>query len=345
MVKPARRYLLAAALPAVLAFCATAFAGGAGTTAGDFLKIPVAAIPSALGEAYTALIGPDSILYNPAALGLLGYSTFSGAHNQYAEGITQEYVSGAWRSPYGTLGAAYSTLSSGQIAAYDSYDMPIGNTSTRQSLIAVSFSQSWPHFNEDIGKLDPMLITPSWTSVQPVEDYRPKAYRISVGGTVKKISEDLGNESAATYAYDAGVMLVMPHHLQFGLSALNLGGSEKFVQETYDLPSSLRFGVAKDFHTIDDVMIFTVSSDLVKYSDQNSMGAVGLTVDIKRVFQFRLGYDSLKDAGSKLCGGFGMTFDKMADKSSFLSGSRVDYSYVDYGPLGGTHRFGVQFVW
>jgi hypothetical protein len=35
----------------------------------------------------------------------------------------------------------------------------------------------------------------------------------------------------------------------------------------------------------------------------------------------------------------------MADKSSFLSGARVDYAYVGYGDLGVTHRFGVQFVW
>jgi len=223
MVKPARKSMLAAAFLAVLALRVPVLAGGAGTVSGDFLKIPVAAIPSALGEAYTALIGPDSILYNPAALGLLGYSTFSGSHNQYAAGVTQEYVSGAWRSPYGTLGAAYSTLYSGQIDAYDLNDMPIGNTSTRQSMLAVSFAQSWPHFNRDIGKVDPMLITPFWTSVRPVEDYRPKSYRFAFGGTVKKISEDLGGESASTYVYDAGAMLVLPHHLQAGFSALNIG--------------------------------------------------------------------------------------------------------------------------
>lgn len=345
MKKPARTYLFAAAFTAAMAFCAPLFAGGAGTTSADFLKIPVAAIPSAMGEAYAAMIGPDSILYNPAGLGLLGYSSFSGTHNQYADGITQEYVSGAWRSPYGTLGAAYSTLYSGKIDAYDLNDMPIGSIYTRHSMVALSFSQSWPHFNEDIGKLDPMLITPSWTSVEPVKDYRPKAYRISVGATVKKISETLANESASTYAYDAGVLLVLPHHLQAGLSAMNMGGSEKFVQETYSLPSSVRFGLAKDFHTIKDVMVFTLASDVVKYSDQDYLNATGLNVDIMGMFQLRLGYNTRKDAGSKLCGGFGMTFDRMADKSSFLSGSRVDYAYIDYGNLGATHRLGVQFVW
>jgi hypothetical protein len=337
--------MFAAAFPAVLALCAPVFAGGVGTTSGNFLKIPVAAIPASLGEAYTAMIGPDSILYNPAGLGLLGYSSFSGAHNQYAEGITQEYVSGAWRSPYGTIGAAYSTLSSGKIDAYDSNDMLIGDTSSRHGMIALSYAQSWPHFNQDIGKLDPMLITPSWTSVAPVKDYRPKAYRISVGATAKKIGETLGGASASTYVYDAGVMLVLPHHLQAGFSALNMGGSEKFVRETYSLPSSLRFGLAKDFHTVNDVMIFTLASDVVKYSDSDYLNATGLNLDIMRMFQFRLGYTSRKDSGSKLSGGFGMTFDRMADKSSFLSGARVDYAYVDYGELGGTHRFGVQFVW
>jgi hypothetical protein len=345
MKKPARTSLFAAALAAVPALCAVAAAGGAGTTSANFLKIPVAAIPASMGEAYTALIGPDSILYNPAALGLLGYSSFSGTHNQFADGINQEYVSGAWRSPYGTVAAAYSSLSSGKFDAYDDNDMLIGRTSSAHTMAALSFSQSWPNFKDDIGKLDPMLITPSWTSVEPVKDYRPKAYRVSVGATVKKISETLGSDSASTYAYDAGVMLVLPHHLQTGLSVMNFGGSEKFVQESYALPSSLRFGLAKDFHTINDVMIFTLASDVVKYSDRDYMNATGLSVDIMRMFQFRLGYNSLKDSGSKLCGGFGMTFDRMADKSSFLSGARVDYAYVGYGDLGVTHRFGVQFVW
>jgi hypothetical protein len=336
--------LAAAAFLAAWPF-APAHAGGAGTTAANFLKIPVAAIPSSLGEAYTAMVGADSILYNPAGLGLLSYSAFSGAHNQYLDGIKQEYLALAWRFPFGTVGAAFTTLSSGDIDAYDENDMPIGKTSTGHQMTVVSFAQSWPHFRKDAGKLDPMLITPNWTRIEPVADYRPKSYRFAAGASVKKISEKLAGESSSAFAFDAGLALVLPRHFHLGVSALNVGSGEKFIEETYNLPSSLRFGVAKDFHTVNDIMVFTVASDIVKYSDRESFSATGLEVDVMKMFQLRLGYKTQKDSGSRVCGGFGLNFDRLADKNSFLHGARVDYSYVDYGALGTTNRLGVQFIW
>ena len=342
-----RAYISVPAASALLAvwLCLPARAGGAGTTSANFLKIPVAAIPSALGEAYTAMVGPDSILYNPAGLGLLSYSAFSGAHNQYLDGIAQEYLALAWRFPFGTFGAAFTTLSSGNIDAYDENDMPTGKTSTGHQLTVFSFAQSWPNFKKDAGKLDPMLITPNWTRIEPVADYRPKSYRFSAGASVRKISEKLAGESSSSYAFDAGLVLILPQHFHLGVSALNFGGSEKFVQETYSLPSSLRFGLAKDFHTVNDIMIFTVASDMVKYSDREYLSATGLEVDVMKMFQLRFGYKSQKDSGSRVCGGFGLNFDRLADKNSFLHGARVDYSYIDYGALGTTNRLGVQFIW
>ena len=330
----------------LLCFAPRVSAGSdAGTTAANFLKIPVAAVPVSLGEAYTAMVGPDSILYNPAGLGLLSYNALSGSHNQYLDGITQEYLSAAYRSPYGTIGLGFSSLSSGKIDAYDYNDMLIGKTSTSHQLWILSYSQSWPHFNEDIGMLDPMLITPNWTKVEPVKNYRPKVYRLSLGASVRQISETLDRDSSKTYAYDLGALLVLPHHFHLGASALNLGGKQKFVQESYDLPSELRFGLAKDFHSINDIMVFTLASDIVKYSDNSAVSATGIEVDILKMFQLRLGYKSQRDTGSRVSGGFGMNFDRLADKNSFIHGARVDYSYMDYGGLGATSRIGVQFIW
>lgn len=345
-MRPGRilRLFIAAALTAA-AMPSASLAGGAGTTAANFLKIPVAAIPTAMGEAYTAMVGPDSILYNPAGLGLLSYSTFSGAHNQYLIGIKQEYLSLAWRFPFGTVGAAYSTLSSGDIEAYDENDMPIGNTSSSHRMIALSFSQSWPHFRTDAGRLDPMLINPPWTKIEPVRDYRPKVYRISAGATVKSISEDLAGETSSAAAFDAGLTLILPHHFHVGASALNMGSSQKFQDASANLPSSLRFGVAKDFHTVNDIMAFTVASDMVKYNDQDAFGLLGLEIDVVKMFQLRMGYRTKKDAGTRVSGGFGMNFDRLSDSKSLLSGARVDYAYVGYGSLGSTHRIGVQFIW
>lgn len=340
-------YVIAFAASALLAAGASspAFAAAAGTTSANFLKIPSAAMPTAMGEAYTAMVGPDSIMYNPAGLGLLNYSSFSGAHNQYLDGITQEYLALSWRTKWGTVAGAYTTLASGKIDAYDENDMPTGHTSTGHTLMALSYAQSWPHFNQDIGKLDPMLITPGWTRIEPVTDYRPKAYRVALGASVKRISEKLGDESTGSYAMDAGAALVLPHHWQFGASAQNFGSSRKFLEESSKLPSSLRFGLAKDFHTVNDLMVFTVASDLVKYSDRDYLGAAGLEIDFLRMFQMRVGYKTQRDVGSRVCGGFGMNFDRLSDKGGLLHGARLDYAYLDYGALGVTHRIGVQLIW
>ena len=339
-----RIFALAAAAAAFLRPAALA-ESSAGTTSANFLKIPVAAIPTALGGAYAGMVGPDSILYNPAGLGLLSYSAFSGSHNRYLDEITQEYAALAWRFPFGTVGAAYTALNTGQIPAYDDSDMPIGNTSASQSMLVVSYAQSWPHFKQDARRLDPMLATPSWTRVAPVTDYRPRSYRVSLGVSAKRITEKLDSESASAQAFDAGLLLLLPGHFQFGASALNMGGTMKLVSEAYKLPSSYRFGLVKDFHTVNDVMVFTLVSDMVKYVDQPYLNVTGVDVDFMRLFQFRLGYVTNKDTGSRLSGGLGMNFDRLTDKDSMVLGVRADYAFSDYGDLGTTHRIGVQFIW
>lgn len=320
-------------------------ASDTGTTASNFLKIPVAVIPTGMGEAYTAMVGPDSVLYNPAGIGLLSYRTFSGSHNQYLDGITQEYAAVTYPSKYGTFGLGFSMLTSGEIDAYDSSDMGIGHISTDHRLVTVSYARSWPHLPQDIGKLDPMLITPSWTKVEPVIDYRPKAYRFSLGASVKQIGEKLADRESTAYTFDAGVLAVLPGRFHIGASALNVGGSQKFESEEYDLPTVMRAGIAKDFHTVNDIMVFKTAADVVKYSDYGSYACVGFETDVMRVFQLRLGYRSRKDIGSPISGGFGMNFDGFTEKESAIHGIRLDYSYLDYGNLGATHRIGLQFIW
>ncbi len=325
--------------------CLSLRAADVGTTASNFLKIPVAAIPTSLGNSYTAMIGPDSILYNPAGLGLLTYPVFSGSHNQYLIGISQEYVAATYRTKLGTVGVAYSLLRSGNIKSYDLNENPLGTVSTSHKQAVISFAQSFPHFNQDIGMIDPMVITPGWTNIAVVEDYRPKAYRISFGGSLKYVGEKLADESSSTYTFDLGIMLVLPEHLQLGAAVLNLGGSQKFYSSSAKLPRTIRAGVAKDFHSKKNLMVFTVMSDIVKESDYDLQQSLGFEMSVLNMVQLRLGYKSGKDEGSRLSGGFGMNFDRFTSPENFINGVRLDYSYFDYGVLGATHRFGFQFIW
>ncbi len=323
----------------------TAVAGDStGLTGANFLKIPVAAMPAALGETYTALIGPDSALYNPGALGLLGYSAFSGSHNTYLAGITQQYAAVAVRTRYGTAGLTFSSLASGSITAYDDDDQIIGETETSHRVIGMTFARSWPNFPSDIGMLDPMIIPPSWTRVKEVRDYRPRAYRFSAGVTLKRVLEQLDDASSGAWAADAGVMLVLPGRVQIGGSALNLGTSQDFYSESAALPASYRFGVAKDFRTVKDLMVFTVAADAVKYRDAELYESFGLEIDILRFLQVRAGFRNTDNAGARSAVGFGFNFDKFTE-TGFLKGIRLDYASIGYGDLGSTNRIGLQAVW
>lgn len=340
-----RRVPLWAALFILLFASALWAASETGATASNFLKIPVAVIPSGMGEAYTAMVGPDSILYNPAGLGLLSYPTFSGSHNQYLDGITQEYAALSYPSKYGTFGLGFSMLASGEITAYDSNDMIIGHTSTDHRFITLSYARSWPHFSDDIGKLDPMLITPSWTRLSPITDYRPKAYRLALGTSIKQVSEKLADQQSTAYSFDVGALAVLPARFHIGVSVLNFSGRQKFTDEAYDLPRILRAGIAKDFHTINDIIVFKTAVDAVQYSDYGSFASIGLETDVMQVFQLRIGYKTQKDTGSRISGGVGMNFDSFTEKENIIHGVRLDYSYLDYANLGVTHRLGLQLIW
>lgn len=317
----------------------------AGTTAANFLKIPLAPIPAAMGHAYTAMVGIDSILYNPAGLGLMSYSAFSAAHNEYIEGVRQEYAAISYRSRFGTVAAAFSVLNSGSIDAYDINDNRIGETQTSHRFGILAFSQSYPHFDEDRGKQDTMLILPNWTRIKLVRDYRPKTMRFSVGVGLKYVAETLDDVQSMTFSGDAGILLVFPYHFQIGASLLNFTGKQKFYDDSFPLPRTLRIGIAKDFHTIKQIMIFKVTSDLIAESDSKPYGASGIEIDILKFAQLRGGYRTDRDLGTGLSVGLGLTLDRFTEKNNIIYGARLDYAYLNYGIFGGTHRVGFQLLW
>lgn len=315
-----------------------------GTTSANFLKMPVAPVPTGMGQAYTAMYGTDSVLYNPSGLAIMNYSSFSAAHNQYFMNMTQEYAALNLRFPFGTIAASYTSFSSGKFQGYDSGDNPTGNISAQFSAAGITFAKSWPYFEEDRGMIDPMPVTPFWSRLENVEDFRPKTYRFSVGATIKNISENLEESTANTFAFDAGALLILPGHWQFGFSTMNNGGNIRHEVESFPLPSVVRIGVAKDVHTKGDVMIFTFSADGVKYRDSDMFLAAGTEVNIARVFQARAGYSTQSDILGAFTAGAGLSLD-MFGAEGFLKGARLDYAFSNYASFGATHRIGFQIIW
>lgn len=320
-------------------------AQSSGSTSANFIKIPVSPIVSGLNEAYTAMVGPDSIMYNPGASGLLSYNAVSIAYNAYFAGISQQYMAANFYTTHFNFGAFFNMLSSGEIKTYDINDNYTGVTSSLHRYYGVSISKSWPRYRQDKGKADPMLIADSWTKVTKVKEYRPMVYRFSVGASAKMVSEKLDAEKSSSSIFDIGAILVLPNHWHLGASFQNMGGKQKFISQTDNIPSLQRYGIAKDFVSKKEILVITFLLDSVKYSDYENFMIFGMQTDILKMFQLRLGYRSHKDVGGNVSFGIGMNFDRLTSKESFFKGMRMDYALLDYGVLGPTHRLGIQLIW
>jgi hypothetical protein len=311
----------------------------------NFLRIPVATIPSSISEAYTSLVSPDSFLYNPAGNGLLTYSAISVSHNKYLEEMNQEYISLTYKTPYGSFTPFYSILDSGEMTSYDENENIIGKFSTSHKIYGFSYAKGFPDYDFLYKKQDPMLISHSWKNIKLPKVYVPKVYRFSIGFTVKRLEETLDNESVKTMMFDLGSLLVLPGHFHIGASIQNIGGKEKFYLNETKIPKIFRFGVAKDFSSVRDIMNFAFSTDYVYDEEKKSYFNFGFENDISKTFQMRVGYSTRKKEGSNLSFGIGMNFDSFLSKESIFKGLRFDYSLLNYGVFGLNHRVGLQVVW
>jgi hypothetical protein len=329
---------------AALCTAARCIADDAGTTGANFLKIPVAPVPTAMGQAYTAISGVDSILYNPAGLGLMNYSAVSLAENNYIEGIHQQYAATALRTDLGTFGAAFTSLSSGQFEAYDVNGADIGTTSSSHMLGVVSYSQSFPHWNQDRDMQDKQLMLSGWSRIQDVDFYRPRTPRISFGVSFKYIHERLDDVSATTTSADAGVVVVPLQRLQLGASLLNINGAEDFGTQAFSLPRTLRVGAATDFVGVKRLMVFRTSADYVKESDMDAYYCAGLEVSVMELISLRIGMRSDSGIGNGMSFGFGIVLDKSNNPDDLVGGIRFDYTYANEGEFDGSQRFGLQVL-
>ncbi len=313
---------------------------------GSFLRIPLPPYPTSVAESFTARVNGDSNLYNPAGIGLLTYSSLSIAQNNYIEGISQQYLNAVINTVYGNFSAFYSVMNSGDITSYDENENITGKTSAVYSYYGFSYSKGFPYFEYARKKIDPMLITPSWSKIKPVKVYIPKVYRFSVGVSAKRIEEKLDTEKRGVNLFDLGVLLVLPGHFHLGASLQNLSSKSKFYQQYEKIPSTFRVGIAKDFSTIKEIINFIFSADYVVVEGNEKYLNTATEVDISKAFQIRFGYSTKANSSfSKFAFGLGMTFDSVLSKESIIKGLRMDYAYLSHKYLGPTHRLGFQMIW
>ena len=230
------------------------FALSPGTTAANFLKIPVGARAAAMGGAFTATADDATALYwNPAGLSQIEKTEILAMYNMHFQGIKQGYLSLAFPSLKGVVGLAASYVDMGGIEGRDKYGNPTGEFNA--SDIKLSFGYS-----------------------------RRLSSRLMFGLTFGSIQETIANDKKVSYSANIGFMLKPVKLISVGFTCQNIGS--KLGKDS--LPLTYRGGIALKLRS------FSIETDVVKEIDNDVYYCAGLEWDIANISLrcgYRMGQD------------------------------------------------------
>lgn len=308
-----------------------------GTTAADFLLIPVGTRASAMGGAVTATIdGPTSMYWNPAGLASLKDNEVSAEAANWPAGITHSFVGVAMPVGNGAAGINVTalTMTSMEVTTYD-YPEGTGQTFAPYSIsVGATFAQ--------------YLLS-----------------QFAIGGNVKFIQESIMDTKAMGVAFDIGTMYTTPWYgIRFGVDVSNVGpkmringdglitpvdldpngqgnykGDANLRTDPFALPLQLRVGLAWDAVK---TKLYRVTVDVDGNSPTNNDQSVSVGGEISFLndqFVIRGGVPELglRDRIIMYAGGLGI--------SHRIAGSlnlSVGYSYTQYKYLNSVNRISLK---
>ena len=329
--------LFALALAAALPFVGHA-QSKVGTTAAQFLGIPVGARAIAMGGAYVA-VNPDvsSLYWNPGAVVQADRSEFSFVNTDWLVGTKFRWF-GLVLNLDGdnAIGASVTDMDYGQ-----------GDVTTVAS----------PEGTGETWSAADMAVTLTYS--------RRLTDKFSIGGSVKYINQRVYNETATTAAFDAGLLYITDlNGLRIGMSMSNFGGdmtlagrdllnqvntdpnnagSNKTLvaylkTDAWPLPLLFRVGAAMDVVKNDQVSA-TVAVDALRPSDDFESINVGGEIGWQNIFFIRGGYQSIFKGGqaplSSDKGQEGLTLGAgLQYHFEGFAGLSFNYAYQKFGLFG-----------
>lgn len=271
----------AIALAASLAAGAARAQSSAGAEAFDFLAFDANARAVGLGGAYTALAtDSNALLYNPAGLARVKVSEATFMHNQYAQGVGQQYIGAAFKNG---IGVQFNYASLGDVPR-TTISNP-GGTGSRLNVSDTSLGAGYGR------ALSPDL---------------------AVGGGAKYVTESLGDATVSGYAVDLGALYRLPDMkaLTVGGSLLNLGPSVRYASATERLPTTLRLGSAYALSLPHNEV--KLALDLTKGLLDKVRMAFGAETLIDGQYAVRAGFTTRQEAGLGLALGLGWVGRRVA---------------------------------
>jgi len=290
-----------------------------GTIGFQFLEIGAGPRGTAMGEAMVAATdGIESLYWNPAGLRTITTRTALFTYGTWPADITHQFAGFAMRPGFvpGIIGISVTSLQmdsmpivtadqqDGVGSDFKPGDLAVGLTYTRILTDRFSAGGTVRWFHSSLGDL-------SGLGVEGLEDY-----------VVDGVVGDFGT------LYDTGF-----RSLKIGLCIQNIGADATYIEEPVPVPTTFKFGVSMD--VVDTArQTVSVAAEFRHPSDTSEKVNVGAEYTLNKRYFLRAGYKMNYDEESFTAGG--------GAKLTIGGVGRVgvDYSYTDFGLLGGVHRVG-----
>lgn len=317
-----------------------------GTTAANFLTIPVGPRATALGSAFTAVANDaTSAFWNPAGLSRMSRSEFTATTAEWLVSTRINWIGLAFKfDDDNAVGISVNQLDYGE-EDITTPEQPTGTGAKwSASDIAVALSYS-----------------------------RNLTDRFSIGATAKYISQNIWNESATAFALDIGLLFYTElEGLRLGMNISNFGTEMKMDgqdllrpididpaqagnnpniagslgTDSWPLPLVFAVGVAYDLNLHSDWLV-TLASDAVIPNNYSTYGNLGAEIIWNNLISLRVGYKGINylfDESSRendrfeegLAAGIGVHYDFGGYFVKF------DYGYSDLGIFSEISRFSLS---
>lgn len=309
-----------------------------GTTAGQFLEIPVGARYSAMGGAVAATVNDVSAMYwNPAGLADIEKNEFMLEYGDWFLDVNHNYFGVAIPAGKGVAGLHVNSLTMGDFEE-TTYDQPEGT------------GRMFNSYMLSVGASYAAYIFP----------------KFRIGGTVKFIQENIYNTTANGVGFDVGTLYELPFYgIRFGVSVTNFGSKmrldgdglivpvdvdpnnsgnrpadAKLYTDEFDIPLTLKVGFAWDAVNNEQLRA-TLSVDGNSPSDNYQSVSVGGEIALLNEMVFlRAGapYLGLKDRTQNINAGVGFNYSYSG------IGIRFSYAYESYDYFQQVNRISLQVL-
>lgn len=277
----------------------------AGSVTGQFLKLPVNARATAMGNAQVALAeGAGSIAFNPSGILSVSQLSFGGTYHAWWADITHSF-----------LGVAVNLQELGTVG--------IGATFLTTDDMVVT-TPGFPEGTGELFKATEFAYTFAYA--------RQISEMFGLGLSVKYITSNMYNTTINdnTIAFDIGTIYDIPIlRTRLGISVTNLGRDLKYLNEQYSIPTALRFGARVNLYDQENHRVFG-AVQIGRPNDADEQYNVGLEYAYEDLVFLRGGYRFNYDV-ERWSGGLGVSLGMLGIQG------KLDYAYTDYKYLPGTH--------